>query len=130
MQRWKLSGQRTYFNCPWWIRTTITGSKDRCPAIGRRGSGNGKLVQKLHGDNALGGASDNPFRPLGNLERRNLCFRVGGSGCDPRDLEHRRSRAAHSVELTVPLPAGQQRIDLRVSLPHHRLEVVDRVSGG
>jgi hypothetical protein len=26
------------FNWPWWIRTTINGSKVRCPAIGRRAS--------------------------------------------------------------------------------------------
>jgi hypothetical protein len=24
------------YNWPWWIRTTINGSKVRCPAVGRR----------------------------------------------------------------------------------------------
>src|ERR1700681_804493 len=103
MQPYKLSGQRSQINCPWWIRTTITGSKDRCPAIGRRGSGNGKLVQKLHGDNALGGASDDSFRAFRNLERRNNGFRVWRSRTDFRNFEHRRSRSAHSVEETMSL---------------------------
>ena len=29
-------GDDRNFNWPWWIRTTINGSKVRCPAIGRR----------------------------------------------------------------------------------------------
>ena len=31
------SARRDRINCPRWIRTTILGSKDRCPAIGRGG---------------------------------------------------------------------------------------------
>jgi hypothetical protein len=29
---------------PWWIRTTINGSKVRCPAIGRRASASEKYL--------------------------------------------------------------------------------------
>jgi hypothetical protein len=31
--------QNAKSNWPWWIRTTINGSKVRCPAVGRRASG-------------------------------------------------------------------------------------------
>src|SRR5258707_12448994 len=37
LQPRKLVAPARHFNCPRWIRTTITGSKDRCPAIGRGG---------------------------------------------------------------------------------------------
>src|SRR5438094_988182 len=38
LQPQKLNGEEARINCPRWIRTTITGSKDRCPAIGRGGN--------------------------------------------------------------------------------------------
>ena len=41
-QRWLMNQTGAAFcnfNWPWWIRTTIDGSKVRCPAVGRRASG-------------------------------------------------------------------------------------------
>ena len=37
---------QAHSNCPRWIRTTILGSKDRCPAIGRGGTGVVKLTSE------------------------------------------------------------------------------------
>src|SRR5450830_1005599 len=125
MQPYKLSGQRTWINCPWWIRTTITGSKDRCPAIGRRGSGERKLVQKLHRDNALGGAGYDDFSPLGNLQRREILVARHVSRTYAGHLEHRRPGSTQPIEQSVTFAARQQRIDHRPPGPDHRLKIVD-----
>ena len=42
-------------HCPRWIRTTILGSKDRCPAIGRGGSEPLKLPIDGHSFNSIAG---------------------------------------------------------------------------
>src|SRR4029077_8388182 len=127
MQPYKLSGQRTWINCPWWIRTTITGSKDRCPAIGRRGRGERKLVQQLHRDNALRAAGYDDFRAVRNLQRRK--FRtLGESRADAGHLEHRRSGSTQPIEQSVTIAPRHQRIDRWPAGPDHRLKIVDRPS--
>src|SRR6202521_3686433 len=113
MQPYKLSGQRTWINCPWWIRTTITGSKDRCPAIGRRGSGKRKLVQKLDRDNARRGPSDDASRTAGDDQRR-----MPGPCFDPLcshsgHLEHGGTRPTHSIEVAGTASSCEKRVDLR-----------------
>src|SRR6266404_4070760 len=127
MQPYKLSGQRTWINCPWWIRTTITGSKDRCPAIGRRGSGERKLVQKLHRDNALSGAGYDDFRPFWNLQRRKFGT-LGESRANAGHLKHRRSGSTQPIEQSVTIAPRHQRIDRGPPGPDDRLEIVDRSS--
>src|SRR6266566_1597237 len=113
MQPYKLSGQRTWINCPWWIRTTITGSKDRCPAIGRRGSGERKLVQKLHRDNALSGAGYDDFRAFRNF---------GESRANAGHFKHRRSGSTQPIEQSVTIAPRHKRIDRGPPGPDHRLE--------
>src|ERR1700675_3082738 len=127
MQPYKLSGQRTWINCPWWIRTTITGSKDRCPAIGRRGSGKRKLVQKLHRDNARRGASDDATCSSRHDQRRDFGVGVDPACSHSHDPEYCGSRSAHSVEETGSPSSRQQRVDLCPPRSDHRLEIVYRV---
>src|ERR1700716_513196 len=126
MQPYKLSGQRTWINCPWWIRTTITGSKDRCPAIGRRGSGERKLVQKFHRDNALGGAGYDDSRSFRNLQLGE--FRLTGEEARTYawHFKHGRSGSAQPIEQSVPFPPRHQRVDRWPVGPDHRLKIIDR----
>src|SRR5215210_4691537 len=98
MQPYKLSGEGTWINCPWWIRTTITGSKDRCPAIGRRGSGKRKLVQKLDGDNARGRAGHDASRPRRDHEWRQAGLGFRGSRGDSGNLEYCGPGSTHPVK--------------------------------
>src|ERR1700680_4970 len=128
MQPYKLSGQRTWINCPWWIRTTITGSKDRCPAIGRRGSGERKLVQKFHRDNALGGAGYDDSRPLRNLQRRECRYTLDESRVYAGHFKHRRPGSAQPVEQSVSIAPCHKRIDRGPPGSDHRLKIVDRPS--
>src|SRR5882672_5649243 len=128
MQPYKLSGQGTWINCPWWIRTTITGSKDRCPAIGRRGSGERKLVQKLHRDNALSGTGYDDFRPFRNFKRRKFRTALDESCADSGHFEHRRSGSTQPIEQSVTITPRHKRIDRGPPGPDHRLEIVDRPS--
>src|SRR6266550_5313295 len=130
MQPYKLSGQRTWINRPWWIRTTITGSKDRCPAIGRRGSGRRKLVQKLHRDNARRRTRDDRSRPRRYGERRDHDTRADATRVHAADFEYGRTRPAHSVEKAKLIAPREEGVDFGPSRSHERLEIVDGVSGG
>src|SRR5215467_15599501 len=103
-------------HCPRWIRTTILGSKVRCPAIGRGGSEPLKLPIHGHAFNSITGPGRDHAHSCAEADRGDVSRTV-------EDAEHGRSRAGEHGDRSARGPeVVHEAADVRVAASDDRAE--------
>src|SRR5688500_14268993 len=104
----------TRLRCPRWIRTTILGSKVRCPAVGRGGRENQKLADTFDRNTSRRIARPDHARIVAERECGWRIEHTEYGRARTGQLGERR-RAPHPIEHAA---------DRRISLDDGRLEII------